>query len=134
MAQASMWMSVPGYVPAVTDYIDRHKNQFGVEPICAVLKDVGVPIAPSTYYATKTRPPSDRWVRDVQITAATIRTVTEVHSGPAVVVVDHHEPDKPPHDLDSPDMTPPLAGSPSWRTPGPMGPAASLIEMLTRRR
>ena len=31
-------------------YIDDHKDRFGVEPICAVL-----PIAPSTYYASKTR-------------------------------------------------------------------------------
>jgi len=31
-------------------YIDDHKERFGVEPICAVL-----PIAPSTYYASKTR-------------------------------------------------------------------------------
>ncbi len=31
-------------------YIDDHKNRFGVEPICAVL-----PIAPSTYYANKTK-------------------------------------------------------------------------------
>ena len=31
-------------------YIDDHKDRFGVEPICAVL-----PIAPSTYYADKTK-------------------------------------------------------------------------------
>ena len=31
-------------------YIDDHKDRFGVEPICAVL-----PVAPSTYYANKTR-------------------------------------------------------------------------------
>ena len=31
-------------------YIDDHKERFGVEPICAVL-----PIAPSTYYANKTK-------------------------------------------------------------------------------
>jgi len=31
-------------------YIDDHKDQFGVEPICAVL-----PIAPSTYYEQKAR-------------------------------------------------------------------------------
>ena len=31
-------------------YIDAHKDRFGVEPICAVL-----PIAPSTYYQSKTR-------------------------------------------------------------------------------
>ena len=31
-------------------YIDEHRDQFGVEPICKVL-----PIAPSTYYDHKTR-------------------------------------------------------------------------------
>jgi len=40
-------------------YIDAHKERFGVEPICEQL-----PIAPSTYYAAKSRPPSARAVRD----------------------------------------------------------------------
>lgn len=31
-------------------FIDRHRERYGVEPICAVL-----PIAPSTYYAHKAR-------------------------------------------------------------------------------
>jgi putative transposase len=35
-----------------------------------VLKDADVPIAPSTYYANKTRPPSARSVRDAEVTAA----------------------------------------------------------------
>ena len=41
------------------DYIDRHRDEFGVEPICRVLQ-----VASSTYYAAKTRRPSDRAVRD----------------------------------------------------------------------
>ena len=49
----------------LVDYIDQHRDRFGVDlPICAVLKDADVQIAPSTYYATKTRPPSARAVRD----------------------------------------------------------------------
>ena len=40
-------------------YIDEHKQRWGVEPICEQL-----PIAPSTYYAAKGRPPSKRRVRD----------------------------------------------------------------------
>ena len=32
----------------MVDFIDDHKPQYGVEPICRVL-----PIAPSTYYRTK---------------------------------------------------------------------------------
>jgi transposase InsO family protein len=51
----------------VVDYIDQHRDRFGVEPICTVLKDAGVQIAPSTYYAAKARPPSARAVRDAEL-------------------------------------------------------------------
>ena len=46
------------------DYIDAHRGRFGVEPICTVLAGSGVPIAPSSYYAARTRPPSARARRD----------------------------------------------------------------------
>jgi putative transposase len=36
----------------IVDYIDAHRDRFGVAPICAVLSEHGTPIAPSTYYAT----------------------------------------------------------------------------------
>lgn len=39
----------------IVDYIDEHKHEFGVEPICATLSAAGTQIAPSTYYAAKTR-------------------------------------------------------------------------------
>jgi putative transposase len=42
--------------------IDRHKDRFGVEPICQLL-----PIAPSTYYAATRRPASARAVRDEEL-------------------------------------------------------------------
>jgi len=45
-------------------YIDDHRGEFGVEPICRELTAAGAKIAPSTYYAAKTRPPSARAVRD----------------------------------------------------------------------
>ena len=48
----------------MTAYIDERRKEFGVEPICALL-----PIAPSTYYASKTRPPSPRALRDAQLVA-----------------------------------------------------------------
>lgn len=57
----------------LVDYIDAHRDrvvdgrELGVEPICAVLKDVGVQIAPSTYYASKTRPRSARALRDAEL-------------------------------------------------------------------
>jgi len=37
----------------IVDYIDDHRSRFGVDPICAVLTEHGVPIAPSTYHAAK---------------------------------------------------------------------------------
>lgn len=43
----------------MVDYIDAHKGEFGVEPICQEL-----PIAPSTYYARKNAEPSARAVKD----------------------------------------------------------------------
>ncbi|NYI77111.1 IS3 family transposase [Nocardioides panzhihuensis] len=54
-------------------YIDAHRHdvvdgrEVGVEPICAVLKKAGVKIAPSSYYAAKSRPPSARAVRDAEL-------------------------------------------------------------------
>ncbi|MDP3894819.1 IS3 family transposase, partial [Nocardioides sp.] len=54
-------------------YIDAHRHdvvdghEVGVEPICTVLKKAGVKIAPSSYYAAKTRPPSARAIRDAEL-------------------------------------------------------------------
>src|SRR5699024_9408186 len=58
----------------VCSYIDEHKDEFGVEPICATLRAAGVKIAPSTYYARKQRPASDRQKRD-QILKEEISTI-----------------------------------------------------------
>jgi len=46
----------------MSTFIDAHRKEFGVEPICAVL-----PIAPSTYYAAQSRPPSPRALCDEQL-------------------------------------------------------------------
>lgn len=51
----------------LTAFIDEHKERFGVEPICRVLTEHGCKIAPSTYYAFTTRPPSARSLRDAEI-------------------------------------------------------------------
>jgi transposase InsO family protein len=48
----------------MTRYIDEHRDEFGVEPICEQL-----PIAPSTYYAAKSRPVSAREQRDDELRA-----------------------------------------------------------------
>ena len=53
----------------ICQYIDSRKDEFGVEPICQVLTASGIKIAPSTYYAAKTRPPSARSRRDVVLKA-----------------------------------------------------------------
>ncbi|MGW3167345.1 IS3 family transposase [Streptomyces sp. NPDC001142] len=58
-------------------YIDQHKEQFGVQPICDVLTETDAPIAPSTYYAAHTRPPSARSLRDEQLTEEIRRIHTD---------------------------------------------------------
>jgi putative transposase len=59
-------------------YIDAHNAEHGVEPICRTLRDAGVAIAPSTYYAAQARPPSVRRVRDRELTEK-IRRVHETN-------------------------------------------------------
>jgi len=49
--------------------VDDHKGRFGVEPICRVLTEHGVPIAPSGYYAHHARPASARAERDAVVLA-----------------------------------------------------------------
>lgn len=50
-------------------------REVGVEPICTVLTEAGVQIAPSGYYAAKKRPPSARTVRD----AALVEDIRHAH-------------------------------------------------------
>ena len=52
-------------------YIDEHRTAFGVEPICQVLA-----VAPSSYYAAKSRPPSARAIRDQALKV----DITRVHA------------------------------------------------------
>ncbi len=61
-------------------FIDDHKQRFGVEPICRVLTEHGVKIAPSSYYAARSRPPSARAARDRVLLAEIVR----VHSDPQI--------------------------------------------------
>lgn len=67
----------------VVDYIDAHRHRIvegrklGVEPICHVLRDAGVQIAPSTYYATKHHTPSARERRDADLLQEIRRVHTE---------------------------------------------------------
>jgi putative transposase len=61
-------------------FIDANREQFGVEPICRVLTEHACPIAPSTFYAAKQRPPSARAVRDVTMTAIMLTIFTKNYS------------------------------------------------------
>jgi len=54
----------------MTRYIEAHRDRFGVEPICQTLQ-----VAPSTYYAVKSRRPASRRVRDAELK----RDVSRVH-------------------------------------------------------
>jgi putative transposase len=54
-------------------FIDEHREVYGVEPICRVLTEHGVKIAPSTYYEARDRAPSKRALRDVEVTALIAR-------------------------------------------------------------
>ena len=60
----------------IVEYIDAHKAEHGVEPICTVLSQADVKIAPSTYYAAKVRGPSRRSAQDQKTTAA----IRQVHA------------------------------------------------------
>ena len=55
----------------IVEFIDAHRAEHGVEPICEQLQ-----VAPSTYYAHRTRPPSARSVSD----AATTALIQQVHA------------------------------------------------------
>lgn len=46
----------------IVSFIDENRGELGVEPICRELQ-----VAPSTYYAAKSRPPSARAVRDAAL-------------------------------------------------------------------
>ncbi|WP_236716934.1 IS3 family transposase [Mycolicibacterium phlei] len=48
----------------IVDFIDDNRGEFGVEPICTVLRSAGLQVALSTYYDAKARVPSARALRD----------------------------------------------------------------------
>lgn len=59
----------------MTKFIDQHKYEFGVEPFCGTLR-----VAPSSYYAAKSSPPSARSVSDAARTVE-VRRVHRVNYG-----------------------------------------------------
>lgn len=56
-------------------FVDQHRATFGVEPICRVLE-----IAPSSYYAGRSRQPSTRAIRDAELATA-IRRIHAANFG-----------------------------------------------------
>jgi putative transposase len=70
---------IVAYINAQKDHVVVGRR-LGVEPICEVLAKVDVQIAPSTYYAHRTREPSARAVRDAELVPL-IANVHEVNLG-----------------------------------------------------
>lgn len=71
----------------IIDFIREHAGRreagglrWGVEPICQVLRDHGIQIAPSTYYEWRDKLPSQREQRD-QVLLAEIRRVHKANFG-----------------------------------------------------
>ena len=54
--------------PLICAFIDVHRDRFGVVPICRALSAQGVAIAPRTYWARRSRPPSRRALKDAALT------------------------------------------------------------------
>jgi hypothetical protein len=60
--------------PLICAFIDAHRDEFGVVPICRALAVHGVQIAPRTYWAHRVAAPSKRALWDT--------TITEILAGP----------------------------------------------------
>ena len=54
-------------------FIEACRDQFGVEPACRALRQAGVRISPSGYYAARARPPPARAVRDAWLEKQILR-------------------------------------------------------------
>jgi putative transposase len=58
------------------EFVDSHRVEYGVQPVLQALEGTPAQIAPSTYYAAKTRPASARTVRD----SALIEVIEQIHA------------------------------------------------------
>ena len=56
----------------IVDYIESHRDRFGVEPICTVLSEHGCPIAPSTYYERRRQPVTEAELEDAYLANALV--------------------------------------------------------------
>jgi len=57
----------------VVAFIEAFRDQFGVGPACRALRQAGVAISPSGYYAARARPPPARAVRDAALEKQILR-------------------------------------------------------------
>ena len=58
------------------EFVDSHQAEYGVQPVLQALEDTPAQIAPSTYYAAKTRPASARSRRDAEL----IEMIKQIHA------------------------------------------------------
>src|SRR5665647_1007527 len=63
-------------VTRIVGFIDEHREEHGVEPICTILSEAEVPIAVSSYYAARSRPVCARTVSDAVLDAR----IRQVHA------------------------------------------------------
>jgi putative transposase len=56
----------------IVAYIEAYRDRFGVEPICTVLSEHGVTIAPSTYYARRLAPVSPAELEEAYLVNALV--------------------------------------------------------------
>ena len=56
----------------IVAYVDAYRDRFGVEPICRVLSEHDVPIAPSTFWARNACPVSDAEWHDAHLANAAL--------------------------------------------------------------
>ena len=54
-------------------FIEAFREELGVEPVCRALRQAGVRISPSGYYAARARPPPARAVRDAALEKQVLR-------------------------------------------------------------
>jgi putative transposase len=59
----------------IVEYIEDHRHIYGVDPICRVLTEHGMKIAPSTYYAAKKRGSVSSAALEEAYAANTVHTV-----------------------------------------------------------
>ena len=60
----------------IVGFIDEHREEHGVEPICTILSEAEVPIAVSSYYAARSRPVCARTISDAVLDAR----IRQVHA------------------------------------------------------